>query len=256
MPAALFPRTKRPPPTATRSAIAALILDDVRFDRHRLARLCSGLPFDCRVSTAATLETFAQVLAQNSFDLILIDYSLPDGNGMDALQMVHLSPRNLQAAALLISDDAPQEVQQQATILGCAGYLPKNGLNTDLFTRAVTKALSPLTQQVPAPALNYTADQVQHLLAMGTRRCAQDIKPTVSRMMRQMRDLRARQDASDIVGLQAIEQNCLSLWIFLIEMEREGGRALLSQVQNNAVTSLPTAKPRSKHPSPFGGRRR
>lgn len=255
MQTALFQPTSPSPPAVQQGSIDVLILDDVRFDRHRLSRLCSTLDVACEVRSASTLDTFNLFLHQHSFDLILIDYSLPDGSGLDALQHVYLCPRNLNAATLLISDDAPQAVQQQAETLGCNGYLSKNGLNADTFARAVAGALAPAAQKLPAPALYYTAEQVQHLLSLGTTRCVQDIKPTISRMMRQMRELRARKNPTDMAGLHAIEQNCLSLWIFLVEMQREGGQALLSELQNPSETKPTTAKPRSRPPSPFGTKR-
>ena len=54
--------------------------------------------------------------------------------------------------------------------------------------------------------------------------------------------------------LHTIEQNCESLWEFLIEMERQDGKEILENMRSNqsAASGLPSVrgKPR-KPPSPF-----
>ncbi len=237
--------------------LSVLILDDERFDRHRLARLCSGLDFPCDITNAKSLEEFATRLDQGCFGLILLDFALPDGTGLDGLHLVQLSARNLNTPTLMISGQAEDAVAQEALVAGCAGYLSKDDLTRDSFSQTVKDALGLATPNLCPQAPNFSPDDVQLLLARSTMRCARDIKPMVSRLMRQIRDLRARQSTTDSAVMHPVEQNCLSLWSFLIEMEREDGAALLAELASElppaAVPPLET-KP-LKPPSPFATRR-
>jgi CheY-like chemotaxis protein len=242
---------------ASKDPFSVLILDDERFDRHRLARLCSGLDFPCEVSNAKSLQEFATQLDQGSFHLILLDFALPDGTGLDALRLVQLSARNLNTPTLMVSGQAEEKVAKEALVAGCAGYLSKDNLTRGSFSTAVEGALRLVTPSLSAQTLSYNPDEVRLLLARSSIRCARDIKPMVSRLMRQMRDLRTQQSDSDGAGLQAIEQNCLSLWSFLVEMEREDGSNILSELATvplPAATSPTETRP-SKPPSPFTVRR-
>lgn len=243
-----------PPP------LPVLILDDERFDRHRLARLCSGLHFPCDISNATTLGEFSTQLDRHSYALILVDYLLPDGTGLDAIDMVRLSARNLNAATLMISGQADPATPDAVRAAG-ARFLPKDALNHDSFAAAVREALSDGQPGPVALQDSYSADQVAALMAHCAARSARDVKPMISRMMRQMRDLRAGHGGAEAqaAALRAIEQNCLSLWAFLVEMEREDGVALLAEltVQTSKTRGGPvraTGQTPGKPPSPFGRR--
>jgi CheY-like chemotaxis protein len=239
------------------TSLRVLILDDERFDRHRLARLCSGLEFPCTVSNATSLTEFQNQLDQTTFGLILLDYSLPDGTGLEALNMMHLCARNVNTPALMVSGLAERDIVERAEAAGCCGFLEKDALSSDAFARAVKDALVLTAPLSPADPTHFESVEVEQLLARSVATCAQDIKPMVSRLMRQMRNLRAQQVLDDGPATLAAEQNCLSLWSFLIEMERQDGAALLSNITKAAATpqATPSEPKTKKPPSPFGASR-
>lgn len=241
-----------PPP----SLLQVLILDDERFDRHRLARLCSGLDMPCEVANAVTLSAFEDLIDQHRFDLILIDYGLPDGTGMEALHMINMSAQNHTAATIMITGQDKEALAQQAIDSGCRDYLSKDDLSAPEFSRAVANALrkSKLT-----PALNaqtYPRADVVAIVEHLAAKSAQDIKPMVSRMMRQVRDLRARSgsdlgDAPAPTG--AIEDSCVHIWEFLVALERSSGEAIIAQtiLEEGTPQSRSAPKTTIKPPSPF-----
>lgn len=243
--------------TSPRRPLDVLILDDERFDRHRLARLCSGLAFPCSVSNATSLTEFQNHLDQTTFGLALLDYSLPDGTGLEALEMMHLCARNMNTPALMVSGLEKSRIMERAKAAGCYGFLEKDALSPDAFTRAVKDALTLTAPLSPADPTCFDSKEVEQLLSRSVAICVQDIKPIVSRLMRQMRNLRAQQVLDDRPASHAAEQNCLSLWSFLIEMERQDGAAILANITKAAHTpqGIRPEQKDSKPPSPFSAPR-
>ncbi|NNE54350.1 MAG: response regulator [Sulfitobacter sp.] len=243
--------------TAPPDATQVLILDDERFDRHRLARLCSSLEFSCEITNAVTLREFAAALERKHFELILVDYRLPDGTGLDALDMVRLSPRNNNAATIMITGQGQDSVAQSALASGCRDYLSKDDLSAPAFHRAVTNALQKADLSIQVERETFARAEVEAVLVHFASKCAQDIKPMVSRMMRQIRDLRAGEACGTIPAtarFDGIEDSCITLWEFLVELERYQGAGMIPAPAADHVTPAPDTLPKRavrKPPSPF-----
>lgn len=227
-----------------------LILDDQRFDRHRLARLCSGLGMKCAITNAKTLAEFADVIDSSQFDLVLLDYGLPDGTGFDALSLVRMSPSNCNAALIMVSGQDQEKLAQDALKAGCVDYIAKDDLSPTSFLRAVTNAMQKSVLTSAVDTQKSRSAETEAVLEKFASQCAQDIKPMVSRMMRQLRDLRSQQMAGDPQNPFAdVEHSCMLLWDFLVDLES-------AKVKNlDGATSrayLPPAVAEGrKPPSPF-----
>lgn len=255
---ALPPQSVAPPPPPKGQA-RLLILDDERFDRHRLQRLCSTLPQAIELATADCLAALAQHLEGAQFDLIFVDHNLPDGNGMDALEMIRLCPRNCTAATVMITGRARGVLEQEAADQGCAAFLSKDELTGDLFAQTVAHALRHRSAS-PPPEAPYERAAVETLLARARVDFARDMKPLVSRMLRQLRLARGGFDATGIApqsGIQgqSVEDSCIALWDYLIALEQqdaslpswfeETGRAAQDAMEGEH------GRPKRKAPSPF-----
>jgi CheY-like chemotaxis protein len=230
-----------------------LILEDERFDRHRLARMCSALDFQCKVSNATSLQSFSAILESDIFGLILLDYRLPDGTGFDALDMLRLSARNLNTPTLMVSGSDDHSLAEQAHGAGCTSYLHKDRLTSEIFGLAVQNALASAADPCLVDKTQFAQDEIAALVAQLTRRNARDVKPMVSRMMRQLRGIRANAHAEENIALQTVEQNCMSLWALLVEMERQDGTALLQELQKDRppIPDAPDIAKSRRPPSPF-----
>ena len=79
------------------SELRILVLDDDGFDRERLQRLSLTLPFPTRVDEADGLASLMHQLDAQIYDVILIDYRLSAGDGMDALEIINIHEVNRSA---------------------------------------------------------------------------------------------------------------------------------------------------------------
>tara|TARA_R110002072_G_scaffold51323_12_gene137747 strand:+ start:1298 stop:2089 length:792 start_codon:yes stop_codon:yes gene_type:complete len=229
-----------------------LILDDQRFDRHRLARLCSGLEMTCTITNANTLAEFARVIESAQFDLVLADYRLPDGTGLDALSMVRLSPFNCNAATIMVSGQGQESVAHDALKAGCSDYITKDELSATTFRRAVTNALQKSVLTTAVQTQTSRSSETQAVLERFASECAQDIKPMVSRMMRQLRDLRssgAEADSRMKTQFEGVEESCMLLWEFLVDLE--GFQASDNDMPNDPTPAGASSVAVRKPPSPF-----
>ncbi|MBD3664200.1 response regulator [Sulfitobacter aestuariivivens] len=231
------------------ASLQVLILDDERFDRHRLARLCSGLPQECTVRNATDLASFSDALDDDLFDLILVDYQLPDGTGLDALRAVRMSVRNFNAATIMVTGQPAEAIAQEALLGGCADYLTKDEITPVTFRRAVTNAVQKSVLSTQVEAQSFAREEVEAVLQHFAGKMARDIKPMVSRMMRQVRDLRRGEDSD---RFDPIDLSCMTMWEMLVELERHDGIDMVTRTLSKGTAAPESVvTPLRKPPSPF-----
>lgn len=117
-------------------AVGILIVDDNAVDREALRRL---LPNRFRVVEAATAtEGIARI--DEKIDCALLDYRLPDVDGLSALE--EYTARGL--AVILVTGTGNESVAVAALKQGAADYLRKDALSGETVTRAVERAIERL----------------------------------------------------------------------------------------------------------------
>jgi len=223
------------------SLISVLVLDDQRFDRHKINRLCATLPMQCDISHADSLSALNTLLDNAAFDLVLVDYGLPDGDGIDALEMIRLSPRNCNAASIMVTGFDEESIAFEAMTRGCADYITKDELSPGSFERAVTNALQKSVLSTEIRNQTFARAEVESVLQRLASQCVTDIKPMVSRMIRQLRDLRdaPMHDASLMLSRrESVETSCLHLWGFLEELEKHHAGEMMRDLAAKRPLSL------------------
>lgn len=106
-----------------------LILDDNRFDRERVRRYCarSLLPVICR--EADSIDAMQRLISRESFDVFVLDYRLPDGNGLAALHLLRTCPEARDAGIVMVTAIPEAAVVQAARRGGCDLFLCKDELS-------------------------------------------------------------------------------------------------------------------------------
>lgn len=127
------------PPSAP---VRALLLDDSSFDRARIRRLSGQSGLDVTLDEVGSIEELDVAVRQESYDLILIDYRLPVGDGMVALEHVLNDPRNSDAGKIMITGNGGISTAVEAMRGGCHDFLTKDEMDSQILSRAMTNALT------------------------------------------------------------------------------------------------------------------
>lgn len=122
------------------SPINLLILDDNAFDAQRLKRSLKQLDPTLEVTMASDLAEFDKYLRTRKFEFAFIDYFLPDGDGLEALCLVHHRRQNRRLATIMVVGEADVEVAEAARYFGCRQYLSKSALCPETLGRAMSRA--------------------------------------------------------------------------------------------------------------------
>lgn len=118
--------------------IRILLVDDHAMVRNGMRLMFSADPNLTITGEADTAKQALALVQKESFDVALLDISLPDKSGLDLLkQMVELAPK---LAILIISMYAEDVYALRALKLGAAGYLTKDSSASSLISAVRTAA--------------------------------------------------------------------------------------------------------------------
>lgn len=129
--------------TFTTVKLKALILDDSNFDRKRLRRLARHTRVPIEVKDCASLIAFQKYLDSDVYDVVFIDYLLPEGDGLEALRILKDHPKNAKAAPILIAGDLDADVVASAFKQGCADYLAKRNVDSRSLRHSILSSVQP-----------------------------------------------------------------------------------------------------------------
>jgi len=142
-----------------------MITDDHAIVRQGLRQILSETD-DLKVTGEAETGFQAiKIVRQKTFDVMLLDISLPDRNGIEILKQVKKDQPNL--AVLVLSMHTEHEFAVRALKAGAAGYLNKQSAPAQLVTAirqvaAGDKYVSPAVAQELANAIGTDVDQPLH----------------------------------------------------------------------------------------------
>ncbi len=117
-----------------------LVVDDHALVREGLRQVLKGLEENLEVLQAGTCEEgFVHATRHGDIDLVLLDYHLPDMNGLDALAI--FGDRHPELPVVMLSGSANTQIMRQVLQAGAAGFVTKSCVSDELL-RAVRKVLN------------------------------------------------------------------------------------------------------------------
>lgn len=114
-----------------RECVHIIIIDDNEELLYVLQKLLKDAQY--HVDTAVNLEAGSKSLSEKKYDLILLDWMLPDGSGVEFLKDLRL--KKLQTPVLLFSSKNQVEDKVEALDVGADDYLEKPFSNIELLAR-------------------------------------------------------------------------------------------------------------------------
>jgi DNA-binding NarL/FixJ family response regulator len=111
-----------------------LVVDDHALVREGLCQVLRGLDPDEPtevIQAADCAQAFAMAKAHADLDLVLLDYHLPDMNGLQALAI--FGDTHPELPVVLLSGSANPSVMERALANGAAGFITKSGLSEQLL---------------------------------------------------------------------------------------------------------------------------
>lgn len=110
--------------------IKILIADDHAIVRRGVRDILSEVPYPIEVSEASTAASALREITNNNFDILILDVSFPDGNGLEILNQIKaIKPAS---KVLFLSMYPEEQYARRAMKNGAYGYLTKDSAPTEL----------------------------------------------------------------------------------------------------------------------------
>jgi diguanylate cyclase len=120
-------------------SLRILLIDDDALDRHAVVRALHKSNHRYEIEQAATAKEGLTLAAQKQFDAILLDYLLPDQNGIDTLKQLRNGTFEA-VAVLILSRHEDETIAERSLDAGAQDFLLKDEVTSARLTRAVIQA--------------------------------------------------------------------------------------------------------------------
>ncbi len=129
-------------------SLTILIVDDNREDLTFYVRLLSRQSrFPCHVFTATTGDEGLRRVQRAEPICILLDYLLPDMDGLQFLAALHKLPSPVSPAVIMLTSQSDTAVAVKAIKCGAHDYLDKGVVNQERLVHTIVNATSQVTLQ-------------------------------------------------------------------------------------------------------------
>ena len=117
-----------------------LVVDDHALVREGMRQVLKGLHEQVLVLEASTCAQAFELCGEHpDLDLVLLDFHLPDMNGLDALDI--FAKRHPELPVVLVSGSANPEIMRQVLAKGAAGFIPKSS-KSEVLLAALNQVLT------------------------------------------------------------------------------------------------------------------
>lgn len=116
-----------------------LVVDDDQVDRMAVRRHLSRAAGEVTLEEADGVLAAIDRLTAEPFDCVVLDYNLPDGDGLTFLRGLRTAGLEVPVVMLTGQDDAA--IARALLLAGASAYLPKDRLSADLLLAAIRDAV-------------------------------------------------------------------------------------------------------------------
>ncbi|WP_242038102.1 PAS domain S-box protein [Tolypothrix sp. FACHB-123] len=149
------------------SCLTVLLIDDCTVDRMKLRRLLKeDSRYTYRILEFSCAREAKQWCQQETPDVILLDFSLPDDNGLELLQELRVTLNNTQSAVIMLTGQGDEVIAVQAMKNGAQDYIVKDKLTPEVLNSAIHYGFERLQL---ARQLEQSREQQQLIAAIALR---------------------------------------------------------------------------------------
>ncbi len=117
-----------------------LLIDDNELDRQAIVRTFKKSEWNIQITQASSANTGLIEFETDDFDAVLLDYRLPDMDGLDTLRLLVRHPNHHAAIIILTGAMENDELEQQCIEAGAQDVLFKSDISHKHLTRAIVHA--------------------------------------------------------------------------------------------------------------------
>jgi CheY-like chemotaxis protein len=117
--------------------LRVLVVDDDRVDRMALRRALAQTGFEVTIGEADGVLAAIDRLAGSSFDCVLLDHNLPDGDGLTFLR--GLRGAGISVTVIMITGQQNSSVATELVAAGAADYIPKGLFTPGLLAQTLER---------------------------------------------------------------------------------------------------------------------
>jgi len=116
-----------------------LIVDDDRIDRMAVRRHLAHASAEIAVDEADGVLAAIDRLTGDAFDCVVLDYNLPDGDGLTFLR--GLRSAGIEVPVVMLTGQDDEEIARQLLLSGASAYIPKSTLSPGLLLDSIREAI-------------------------------------------------------------------------------------------------------------------
>lgn len=132
----------------TTNPLRLLVIDDDEVDRQTIRRIIERSDLQCEVTMRDDVPGGLQSLSAGGFDIVLLDYLLPRGNGLEILKK--MQAEGIDTPVVILSGQADQRIAIDLMRHGAADYLIKDGLRDERLAITVRNVVTAHRSEVSA----------------------------------------------------------------------------------------------------------
>lgn len=132
----------------TTNPLRLLVIDDDEVDRQTIRRMVERSDLTCEVTMRDDAPGGLQALSAGGFDIVLLDYLLPRGNGLEILKKMQAD--GIDTPVVILSGQADQRIAIDLMRHGAADYLIKDGLRDERLAITVRNVVAAHRAEVSA----------------------------------------------------------------------------------------------------------
>jgi len=117
-----------------------LLVDDDKVDRALVIRALKKSNLDVQITEAITVDQGLEMYSSNAYDVVLVDYQMPQRNGLDMIVELRRESKDNSTAIVMMSSSEDEQLSLDSIHAGAQDFLLKSEISSARLKRALLQA--------------------------------------------------------------------------------------------------------------------